>query len=182
MGTNGDDCLRLRFWFDAGSNLDSVTNSLGQQSGTFDIAQVQLERGQYATDYEIKTLGEELWACKRYYQSIQIGNNTTLGTHRASTTTYLEGLLWHLDVPLRTKHPNASCSVIDGIGGSTYALGVLRSANGGTVKTGTGIGFWVDTELMLAGGVYDQTGLSTGLPYLVQTNGGTPLITVDAEL
>jgi hypothetical protein len=43
LGTNNDDFLGVMFWMDAGSSFNARTNSLGQQSGTFDIAQVQFE-------------------------------------------------------------------------------------------------------------------------------------------
>lgn len=68
LGTNGNDHLAFIFWFDAGSSLNSRTNSLGQQSGTFDIAQVQLEEGNVATPFEIRPIGLELSLCQRYYQ------------------------------------------------------------------------------------------------------------------
>jgi hypothetical protein len=67
LGTNGDDYLVFTFYFDAGSTLDSVTNSLGQQSGIFDIAHVQLERGPVATDFEKRHVGQELQMCQRYF-------------------------------------------------------------------------------------------------------------------
>jgi len=72
LGTDGNDFLQLNFWFDAGSNFDSRTNSLGQQSGTFDIAQVQMEKGNSATEFERRTEGEELLLCQRYYEELYV--------------------------------------------------------------------------------------------------------------
>ena len=68
LGSNNDDFLGLYFWLDAGSDYNSRTNSLGQQSGTFDIAQVQLEAGSVATPFEMRPIGTELALCQRYYQ------------------------------------------------------------------------------------------------------------------
>ena len=68
LGTTADDCLVANFWFDAGSNYNARTNSLGQQSGTFDIAQVQLEAGTAATPFEQRPVGMELSLCQRYCQ------------------------------------------------------------------------------------------------------------------
>jgi hypothetical protein len=70
IGTDNSNCLILAFWFDAGSNFNSRTNSLGQQSGTFDIAQVQLEEGSVATPFENRPIGTELALCQRYYELV----------------------------------------------------------------------------------------------------------------
>lgn len=68
IGTNGDDLISIAFWFDAGSSFNSRTNSLGQQSGTFDIAQVQVEEGPFATSFERRSVAEELPLAMRYYE------------------------------------------------------------------------------------------------------------------
>lgn len=70
LGTDGvhTSCLELTFWLDAGSSLASTfcTNMI-QQSGTFDIAQVQLEEGSVATPFEQRPYGLELSLCQRYF-------------------------------------------------------------------------------------------------------------------
>jgi hypothetical protein len=66
-GDNGDSSMQVNFWFDAGTNHNAITNTLGSQSGTFHIAQVQLEVGDRATDFEHRSYGEELALCQRYY-------------------------------------------------------------------------------------------------------------------
>jgi len=60
--------LACNFWMDAGSSFDSRTDSLGNQSGTFDIALMQLEVGNVATPFEHRSFAEEMSLCKRYYQ------------------------------------------------------------------------------------------------------------------
>ena len=47
LGTDGVETsyTELVICFEAGSNFNSYTNNLGQQSGTFDIAEVKLEDG-----------------------------------------------------------------------------------------------------------------------------------------
>jgi len=69
LGSNGDTSLGVNIWLDAGSDYNGRTNSLGQQSGTFDIAQVQIERGPVATPFERRPIGTELSLCQRYYQT-----------------------------------------------------------------------------------------------------------------
>jgi hypothetical protein len=70
IGTDLNSFLLLVFWFDAGSDYNSRTDNLGQQSGTFDIAQVQLEEGSVATPFELRPIGTELALCQRYYESL----------------------------------------------------------------------------------------------------------------
>jgi len=67
LGTNLNDNLSLKFAFDSGSTYSWMLG-VGQQSGTFDIAQVQVEEGSVATEFERRTYGEELALCQRYYQ------------------------------------------------------------------------------------------------------------------
>lgn len=67
LGTDNNDFLQFSFWLDAGSDYDSRTDTLGNQSGTFEFSQVQIEQGSSATDFEYKSLGEIIRDCKRYY-------------------------------------------------------------------------------------------------------------------
>jgi len=68
IGSDGNDYLGFVFFFDAGSDWNSRTNSLGNQSGTFDIAQVQVEEGTVATPFEHRPTSVELSLAQRYYQ------------------------------------------------------------------------------------------------------------------
>lgn len=73
LGTNGDDYLQLLFWFDAGSTYSSYTNSLGQQSGTFDIAHVSVVEGDATLEddpFEPRHYQQELALCQRYYEIV----------------------------------------------------------------------------------------------------------------
>jgi len=67
IGNNGDDYLAPMFWFDAGSSFSSRTANLGQQSGTFDIAQVKLEYGTIATPFNAQDPQQELARIYRYF-------------------------------------------------------------------------------------------------------------------
>ena len=72
LGTDSD-FLEMAFWYDAGSDWDARTDSLGQQSGTFDIARVQLEASSVATPFEPRPFSVEFSLCQRYYQSAPFG-------------------------------------------------------------------------------------------------------------
>lgn len=90
LGTDGNSYLSINFWFDAGSTFNDRTNSLGQQSGTFDIAQVQIEQGSIATDFEQRSYGEELMLCQRYYEK-----SYPQGTNPGAVN-FLTGALYHI--------------------------------------------------------------------------------------
>lgn len=81
LGTSGNDGLIFNFWLDAGANVNA--GGIGQSSGTIDIAQVQVEGGAAATQWEDRALAVELLLCQRYYRMSPIyatgrwsGNNT----------------------------------------------------------------------------------------------------------
>lgn len=68
IGTSSS--FQLRFWFEAGSDYDARTVSLGNQSGTFDIANVQLNYGSVALPFVPRSFADELRLCQRYYLPI----------------------------------------------------------------------------------------------------------------
>lgn len=72
--SSNDDCFVPQIYFDAGSNRNTQTDSLGQQSGTFDIAQVQVEAGPVATPFERRPIATELSLCQRYYREVTIAS------------------------------------------------------------------------------------------------------------
>lgn len=105
LGTNGDDSLQMIFWLDAGSSLNSRTNTLGQQSGTFDISSVQMELGTIATPFEVRPIGTELALCRRYYYHLTSatanGTSFRFGSGLVTTSTAGQNVIT-LPVPMRT--------------------------------------------------------------------------------
>lgn len=83
LGTDGINTTftNVLFWFDAGSGFNARTDSLGQQSGTFYLGNVQLEDGTVATPFEQRPYGLELSLCQRYYEVLGVG----IGVARDST-------------------------------------------------------------------------------------------------
>lgn len=65
IGTDSNDCLQLRI--DIGETF----------TGTFDIAQVQLEEGATATPFEQRPVGLELNLCQRYFEILEPGVTST---------------------------------------------------------------------------------------------------------
>ena len=69
LGTDNNDFIQFAFWMDGGSDYDSRTSSLGNQSGTFEFSQVQVEEGSSATDFEFKSIRQTQSDCFRYFQT-----------------------------------------------------------------------------------------------------------------
>ena len=107
IGTDGVHTTStvLHLWYDAGSNYGSRTNNLGQQSGTFDIAEVKLEDGSVATDGWSPYDGEwgaEAIAKLRYYREIRsriVFSGASAGWHGSETINF--------SIPMRIA-PSAS--------------------------------------------------------------------------
>jgi len=70
IGT-ASDSLRLLLWFDSGSTYNTNSGSIGNQSGTFEFSNIQLEIGEQATPFEHRSFGDELAACQRYFETIR---------------------------------------------------------------------------------------------------------------
>ncbi len=86
LGDNGDDKLQLSFYFDAGADDNALTDSLGNQSGTFDIACVQLEEGETATRFEEELPEAALSRVSRYFQERGDGGElSTFATGHVAT-------------------------------------------------------------------------------------------------
>ena len=145
LGTNGNDSLGLFFWFDAGSNWNSRSAALGQQSGTFDIANVQVEEGSVATPFEQRPIGLELSLCQRYYETIASRVFTAYATTSYGAGNHLNFAATKRATPTITKvsetgvtnfSAGATVGTIDGI---EYRIapvgdGMVRSTCGFTAE------------------------------------------------
>lgn len=114
LGTDGNDHLLPIFWFDAGSEHNTLTNNLGQQSGTFDIAKVSIVEGDKTVLDDPSTprhISQELALCQRYYFN---GYLPLRGVF--SSTSYASRLAAPLPVQMRANPVvTLSGNVFDGI-------------------------------------------------------------------
>ena len=130
LGTDGvhTTSTRIVFWFDAGSDFNSRAANLGQQSGTFDIAQVQLEEGSVATPFEQRPYGLEYSLCLRYYEVTQVN----VGAYGVA------GMLWGQSVPFKVmKRVFPTVEVLTPIGHSNIGT-IYTSGNNPSVTIPTG--------------------------------------------
>jgi hypothetical protein len=88
IGSDNNDFLLFNIWLDAGSDFNARTDTLGQQSGTFDIAQVQIEAGPVATPFERRPQQTELALCQRYYEFSDNGNKSLFSGEVQSARVY----------------------------------------------------------------------------------------------
>jgi hypothetical protein len=109
LGSNDNSSFNINFWLDAGSNFNARTSTLGQQSGTFDFAGLQIERGSVATPLEILSFQDYWLQCQRYYQA-GVQNNCGVVTYSAGNS-----LTW---TPFNVRMRSAPSSI--GITGTTF--------------------------------------------------------------
>lgn len=170
-----DNWFGLNIWFEAGSNFDSQTNSLGNQSGIVYIAQIQLEPGPVATPFEFRTYGVEELLCYRYFYSLVSSSGTTrLGTGYCNSTVAARGIIgpYVCPIDMRIAAPSISYSGSYGILrlNTQYTIGTLVLTVG---KFGRNVAFEASA----------LTGLVAGQGILFRTiSGGLSYIYLDAEL
>jgi hypothetical protein len=125
LGTDGvqTTCSGVTFWFDAGSSFTQASG-LGQQSGTFDIAQVKIEDGSIATNgwhpYDGE-FGGEIEACQRYYEIAEFIFSNSPNTQYATL---------NYKVTKRVA-PTITATIQSGSGQPSYTV----ASNGSSVNT-----------------------------------------------
>lgn len=176
LGTNNDHALNVNFWFDAGSTFNARTNSLGQQSGTFDIAQVQLEAGSAATPFEVRPIGLELSLCQRYYyRYAPTSSNEYIANMQAYATTSVQGVVIYLPVEMR-----ADAGVV-GLSSATH-ISAYNAAGTSTAAFTTSGSLAGSKRLIRAGSFGGASGLAAGNCSLIIFNTTSGWIDVSSEL
>lgn len=111
IGSSKDDYLAVNLWKEAGSDYNSRTNSLGNQSGTIDIAEWQLRP--INTNWEYRPTETEKRLCERFFE-----------------TSYSEGVL-----PGTATFPGAYEAYLNGLASNTYSTNISVSMR--TLKRST---------------------------------------------
>jgi len=188
-GTAMEDGSAMGFGIDiflaAGSNYQGGTTSLGvwgtraatdkaadtlnianSTSDYFQITGVQLEVGDTATDFEHRSYGEELAACKRYYQVVSASPTFGVDNIRARMS---------LSFPVEMRGtPSVSQS----------AVVVLANPGVGNV-TQSGVSFSIAGTSTNRGGTYqlaNLSGMTESKIYHFGQSSGAALLQFDAEL
>jgi hypothetical protein len=153
VGTDGEQTsfTKIQFFMSAGTALVAIAPTVGVQTGTFDFAQVQVELGDTATDFESRPYQVELAMCQRYYQAPQFGNSDPIGL-AVSVAGPSARILFSLAVPMRAS-PTFSTT----ISGFTF-----RQGGGDLALTGISVNTFNanHTALTLAGTCSQANGFS----------------------
>lgn len=140
LGSNGDDCTQVNFWFSSGANNNTFAGNIGVQSGTFQLYAPQLEIGAHATPVEKLEYQFEVARCQRFYRSFTcyaIGYNAAGGQIFG---TYLMSP-WMQSAPTVTyssqAYSNASALATYTVGTQIFVVQATVTATG--QASGTGI-------------------------------------------
>lgn len=106
---------QFHFIFDAGNSV-ADNGGVGRQSGTIDIAEVQVEMGTKATPFEYRPIAEELALCQRYFQSYLSNNNVISERtfHSRFTSNHEQIYLFdNIKIPTMRTIPSVALSVLE---------------------------------------------------------------------
>ena len=96
--------------FVSGTRLpDYAQNWCNTANATFEATGLQLEVGEYATEFEHRTYGDELARCQRYFQMIDGTSDLTIFGYGRSNGTSAAVVSIPLTTPLRAS-PTITCS------------------------------------------------------------------------
>jgi hypothetical protein len=133
IGTANNDFLGLALWVSAGTDYNSIANSIGLQNGTFQFWGIQVEAGSVATAFQTATgtIQGELAACQRYYWRISSDASSSYAMMTASafsnSTTQVSGI-FTFPVEMRAKPTSIDSA----------SLAFFNSANAGFALSSIG--------------------------------------------
>jgi len=126
--------VSLRLWMSAGSNYNATTGTLGVQTGTRVLSNVNWEPGPVKTAFVPRPLAQELALCQRYYEK-SYNQDTAPGavSSAGSLNRLVEATASYATVGQAIfkaqKRINPSVTVYSTV---TGAAGMIRNFNGGT--------------------------------------------------
>ena len=176
-GTNYTNNARNHDTWEAKNNAqnmkDYVSTWWTTNDATWEITGIQLEAGDAATDFEHRSVAEELSLCQRYFCQVvnNTGSNLYLGLLQAYNTSSVYGFIKAYPATMRA---DPSVSQSGSFGGYTASSG---SWNGGSAWgnfAGTSVGWYT-------GGTGGGSNLTAGHAVVVFHTGNGKLM-ADAEL
>ena len=175
LGTNKTaNSLSLDTWatFD-GSNFarDCTTTWLTTDDATFEITGVQLEVGSVATDFEHRSIGQELALCQRYFYALKDQNVDGLLLNAYSTGKALCNITYPVEMRVSPTVATMSSDRIALAGESNITASVSHDVIYGNDRLHPTVRF-----------VNSSNNYTAGLSYIIFTNSSRTGGTFDAEL
>lgn len=138
VGSGGNDFLDCVFFFDAGTDFSTITNNLGHQSGTFDLACVQVEEGSYPTPFEELPISIAEQRLNRYYQYLFTNIDTPIGYNPPNAAV---SQVFMRPVPMRTIPTQ---TFLPQSGGIAKAIGGTQKATSTSINAIHSTHFYFD--------------------------------------
>ena len=143
-GTNLDDFLGIVFWFDAGATYATRAASLGQQSGTFEIARVRLASGSLDADGINTDYQEVLRRSLRYYDHYTTRTISLFSGNVTTAVQYYQMTNWA--TTMRAIPGLSATSNASPLSGFANTVGTLTPSIGGVTEyrycNATGLGVY----------------------------------------
>lgn len=165
--------------------VPSQTSWIGTGSAEFRLTGVQLEVGKNATEFEHRSIGEELALCQRYFTRLYFPNSTYVAQGALQNSSNIRGSMIHLPTTLRSV-PTASNSgspniTFSGTGNATGLFTFLQPSTSNPVTVGSIIMTGVTNSQLHAYGTNFTSLGSTGQTSQLYA-GNTAWINIDVEL
>lgn len=141
LGTLNDDYLMLLFWLSANSDAVGRTDALAAQTITVQIADVQLEAGPVATEFERRPFVYENILCQRYCVARTM--------HAQTSTTGTMITPFYFPLPMRVTPGNTVLSAGTGVNATINVEGAQTNLGGYfQITTTANGGSWLDRTLV----------------------------------
>ena len=116
----------------ATTGLDIIFSVGSQTSGTWTIGNVQIELGTAATPFEVRSYGQELALCQRYYEIGLLGSSTT------PSGSYSR---WSLQYKVTKRaSPTNTYTISSGVNSSAPTVNIVTSDGSAGYSNGTAVG------------------------------------------
>jgi hypothetical protein len=139
--------LQVAFGLGVGSNFNAAAGAwnagtgyipsgsvslVGTSGATFYITGVQLEVGTTATNFDFRSINQELYLCKRYFENWGSNHPLPLPQNYSSTTDRMPGIQWEVEkraAPSITFSSQTVCFLGQQTGGGSPSVSSISSAN-----------------------------------------------------
>ena len=174
-----DNSKSVNAWSAHSTNYcpDMASTWLTAGASTFDVTGMQLEVGDHATDFEHRSIGDELKSCERYYQILAKGP----GKYWGGTACNYTATQLYMPIQFKTQM-RSTPSLVFTTGSSYYQIYDAGNTAGINITRPESLVYHNELGGSLYVGASYVSGLSAGYASLWYTYSTNALIAVEAEL